>query len=252
MIIFKGMRNFLQMEIACPLPNELIEAEQKPNAQFVFACFPHACFSDYRVSMDGILDQALPHVWKNTRTLAATVLFRLPICREIALWTGAIDARRSVAEALLDRGRSFIVLPGGEAEQIRTVHGKERVYLKSRKGFIKLALRKGVPVVPVYIFGASDYYYTSNMFFGPREWLQKTFGVCIPLAIGRWGSLICPLPVKTTLTFAKPMSFTVKVRGAPTDEEVDKAHAAFCTALKELFDDHKAGLGYGNRNLEFL
>lgn len=252
MIIFKGMRRFLRTEIAQPLPQEFVDAERKPNAQFVFACFPHACFSDYRVSMDGILDQALPHVWKNTRTLAASVLFRLPVCREIALWTGAIDARRSVAEALLDRGRSFIVLPGGEAEQIRTIHGKERVYLNSRKGFIKLALQKNVPVVPMYVFGASDYYYTSNAFFGLRELLRKRTGVCIPLGVGFLGSLICPMPVKTTLTFGKPISFTVKEPSAPTNEEVDDAHAAFCVALRELFDEHKVRLGYGDRTLEFL
>jgi len=35
------------------------------------------------------------------------------------------------------------VLPGGEAEQMLTQRGKQRVFLNSRKGFVKLALEHG-------------------------------------------------------------------------------------------------------------
>ena len=108
---------------------ELSEADSKPNAQFMIAIFPHGANCDFRILMDGMLEEVLPHTYKHIRTLAASILFRIPIAREFALWTGCIDARRKVAERALEKGRSLVVLPGGEAEQIRTEHGKELVYL---------------------------------------------------------------------------------------------------------------------------
>lgn len=247
------MRKYLQVEIVSPLPDELVSMEKKPNAQFMFSVFPHGVNSEYRICMDGMLDQVLPNVGGKVRVLVATVLFRIPYVREVALWTGCVDARRKVAEGVIARGRSILVVPGGEAEQIRTTRGREIVYLKNRKGFIKLAMQKGVPVVPVYVFGASDMYLTSHAFFGPRHWLMKTFGICIPLAIGKFGSPFCPLPVKNTIVFGKPLVFERKDKDDIVSlAELDAAHGLFCRSLRELFDEHKARVGYGDRELEML
>jgi hypothetical protein len=109
-----------------------------------------------------------------------------------------------------------------------------------------------VPVIPTYVFGASDYFYTSHAFFGPREWLRKSFGVCIPLSVGLWGSFFCPLQVDTTIVFGEPLSFEMKVKGAPTAEELDAAHAKFCCSLTDLFDEHKETAGYGDRELNIV
>ena len=251
-ILCRWMRRFLQMEEALlPIPRELKEAEAKPKAQFVFAQFPHAVWADYHVPMEGLWSQVFPNIYRNIRTLVASVLFRLPIVREWSLWTGGIDASRNVAEQALDRGRSILVRPGGEAEQLRTCRGKEIVYLKNRRGFLRLAMARGIPVVPCYVFGASDYHYTWNGFFAPREWIQKRFGVCLPIAVGYFGTL-CPLPVKTSVAFGKPLTFPVKEKGNPTKEELIKAHAMFCEELTNLFDTHKRALGYRDRELEII
>ena len=248
----KLMRRFLQVQIYSPLPDELVQADKKPDAQFIIAGFPHAANADFRAPMDGIIHQAFPHTADRIRTLAASAIFRIPIVRELGLWTGCIDARREVAEQCLDRGRSLVILPGGTAEQLRTSYGKEIVYLQRRKGFVKLAMQKSVPIVPLYAFGASDYYYTSHALYGFREWIQKKLGVCVPLAMGFWGSLLSPMPVKTILVFGKPMLFVTKTKGAPTPEEVDEAHAKFCAELQKLFESHKHAAGYGDRSLEIV
>jgi 2-acylglycerol O-acyltransferase 2 len=249
--LFSPMRRFLGLEIATP-PSELAEAEKRPNAQFLFAVFPHGTQADFRILMDGMLLDVFPNVSEKCRVLAATVLFRIPIVREVALWTGCVDARRSVAESLLDHGRSVIVLPGGMAEQIRTTRGKEIVYLQNRKGFLKLSMRKGVPVVPVYVFGASDHYHTSHALFVPRLWLMKNLGACITLDTGYMCSLTCPFPIKTTIVFGQPLSFDMKEKGSPTSQELDAAHTKFIMALTRLFDEHKIRLGCGDRKLEII
>jgi 1-acyl-sn-glycerol-3-phosphate acyltransferase len=152
----------------------------------------------------------------------------------------------------LDKGRSLLIIPGGEAEQIRTENGKELVYVQKRKGFIKLALRKNVPVVPVYVFGVSDMYHTSHAIFGLREWLVKNLGVAVCLTAGKWGSPLCPINVKTTIVFGKPIEMECKEPGEPTDEEVQEKHKEFVTALEKLFNDNKMALGYGDRTLEII
>ena len=150
---------------------------------------------------------------------------------------------------LFRSGDSVLVLPGGEAEQIRTKYGREIVYVKNRKGFIKLAIRQGVPVVPMYVFGVSDYYYTSDFLLGPRLWLTKNLQICIPFAIGL--GPFCPFAKKTTVVFGEPLTFGPSCE-YPTAEQLDVAHGTFITALTELFDAHKEQLGYGDRKLEIL
>lgn len=221
------------------------------HAQYIFAVFPHGANADFRVAMDGLLLEHLPDVAPNLRVLAATVLFRIPVIREIALWTGCVDARRSVAERLIRRGDSILVLPGGQAEQIRTVHGREMLYLRNRKGFIRLALQFNIPVVPVYVFGVSDYYHTSNWASQFRLWLIQALGVAIPLAWGLYGSIVCPLPVPTTVVMGEPIRLaSPAVSGSPSETEIYCAHEQFCQSLCKLFDQHKQVLGYGKRVLE--
>lgn len=57
--------------------------------------------------------------------------------------------------------------------QILGEFGKEVLYLKKRMGFIKLALRNGIPVVPVYVFGANDTFRTSTFLRKTRLALVK-------------------------------------------------------------------------------
>lgn len=250
-ILLRVMRQHLSVEFR-PLPESLKNAEKKKDAQFLIAAFPHGVASEFRIAMDGEMDTVFPNVHNKVSVLSASVLFLIPLVRELALWTGCIDARRSVAEKAIKGGNSILVLPGGEAEQIRTEYQKERVYLTRRKGFIKLAMRHNIPVVPSYVFGVSDYYYTSNAFFQPRLWFQKRLGVCIPLAVGLFGSVFCPFPVKTTIVCGEPLTFATKDKDSPTPDELDAAHQKFCKTLQQLFDSHKEELGYGDRELEII
>ena len=248
--LFHTMRSYLQLNFG-QLPKELLEAEKKVDAQFIFAVFPHGCSSEFRILIEGMMQNVLPNVYHKLRTLTASVLFKIPIVREIALWTGCVNANRKTAELNLDRGNSLLVLPGGMNEQLMTESGKEKVYLKKRKGFIKLAMRKRVQVVPMYVFGSSNLFVTSKFLYGFRFWLMKTLGICIPLCRGLFGSPFCPLPKKVTVVFGAPLTFEMK-GDCPTEKELDLAHDEFMTSLRQLFDKHKSSYGYGDRQIEIL
>jgi 1-acyl-sn-glycerol-3-phosphate acyltransferase len=215
--------------------------------QVILALHPHGSMADYRVILDGQLIELIPSLAGKMRWLAASVLFRLPIVREISLWTGCVDARRSVAESVLSKGLSIGVLPGGEVEQLRTTHGVESVYLKKRFGFVKLAIRFGVPLVPAYVFGCVDLYYTSTFLFSLRAALVRSLGVCVPVCYGAYGVPMAPLPVPINVVIGQPLR--VARNPAPSDEEVAAVHAQYICALKALFDANKAKFGFADREL---
>ncbi|MEE9315776.1 MAG: 1-acyl-sn-glycerol-3-phosphate acyltransferase, partial [bacterium] len=81
------------------------------------------------------------------------VLFRW-ICPRI----GAIPADPDVADEAMKRGYSLLVYPGGDRESMRTFKERKKIDFFQRKGFIRLALRNGVPIVPIVSVGAAETY----------------------------------------------------------------------------------------------
>lgn len=60
-------------------------------------------------------------------------------CRHIWTWLGIRPVGRESIKALLNQGKSVAINPGGVVECIRMQHGKETVYLKNRRGFVRVA-----------------------------------------------------------------------------------------------------------------
>lgn len=65
------------------------------------------------------------------------------------LWLGGVDAGSKTAHHNLKIGRSVLIFVGGEREQLLTTPGEHTIFLSGRKGFIKLALEYGTPLVPM-------------------------------------------------------------------------------------------------------
>jgi 1-acyl-sn-glycerol-3-phosphate acyltransferase len=66
---------------------------------------------------------------------------------------GAIPASSSDAAAALHRGACVMVYPGGDLEACRPWTQRNQIDFGGRQGFVRLALRSGVPVVPVVAHG---------------------------------------------------------------------------------------------------
>lgn len=71
---------------------------------------------------------------------------------------GAIPAHPEIADEAMRRGFSLLVYPGGEKEAMRPYHDRAKVDFFGRKGFLKLALRNQVPIVPIVSIGAHESY----------------------------------------------------------------------------------------------
>lgn len=244
--LFRLMRSYFPQRVH--LPEKFPAMTGGDAKQYLFAFHPHGTMADFRVILDGQLLDLLPGLDGRIRWLGASVLFRLPIVREICLWTRVVDARRTVADKVLQNGFSIGVVPGGEQEQLRTEYGREEVYLKKRFGFVKLALQFGVPLVPCYVFGCVDLYRTSRFMYGLRNSLVKHLGICLPLCYGRFCLPLTPFKRPVDIVIGTPLDVGKILE--PTKEQVAEAHEKYVRALQELFDANKARFGYGDRKLE--
>lgn len=76
------------------------------------------------------------------------------ICPKI----GAMPAQPDLALRALDHGYSLMVYPGGEKEAFRPYKERRKVDFFGRKGFIRLALKAQVPLVPIISCGGQETY----------------------------------------------------------------------------------------------
>jgi len=79
-------------------------------------------------------------------------------------------------------------------EQFLTEKGKNKIYINTRKGFVKLAVEYGASIYPYYAFGENDLYETVNYFYDLREWIVKKFHVCITLGYNKVLGVRVPFP----------------------------------------------------------
>jgi 1-acyl-sn-glycerol-3-phosphate acyltransferase len=94
-----------------------------------------------------------------TRSLHGTahdVLMNAPVLGEYFRRLGVVSPSRENIRAAFDKGDDVILWPGGEVDCYRTWMDRDRAVLGGRKGFIRLAMSAGVPIVPVATVGGHD------------------------------------------------------------------------------------------------
>lgn len=149
--------------------------------------------------------------------LAHDILFSVPRIARVLGSVGIVPAHRDSARALLEAGHKVLVFPGGDIENLRPFTARRRVVLGGRQGFARLALKTGVPIVPVV--GAGNHEILVVLSQGRR--LARLIGAdrlarvhSIPLIFALpWGLLFgpmaalpyLPLPAKITVQIGHPI-----------------------------------------------
>ena len=82
--------------------------------------------------------------------------FGLPGVGTLARRLGAVPANHTNGARLLEQDGSVMVYPGGDEDNYRPWTERHRVDLHGRTGFVRLALRQQVPVVPLVAHGSPD------------------------------------------------------------------------------------------------
>jgi len=175
----------------------------------------------------------------------------LPIA-ELAEKAGAIIAHPKMAIAALRQGASVLVYPGGAEDVFRPYDLRNQIYFAGRKGFIKLALREEVPIVPVISHGAHDslivltdiYQLLQQLHEWGMPWLFDIDPVVFPIYLGLpWGIGIgplphIPLPVQIETRVCAPIIFERYGREAARDREyVNLCYEKVCSQMQQELDD---------------
>lgn len=167
------------------------------------------------------------------RCLAASFCFLTPLYRDLLVGGGIIDAARYNAQAALESDKMCLCLvPGGATEALYCKPGSSDIYIKKRKGFVKLAIETGSDLVPIYSFGESETY---GQLSGVFPWVSKiqrkfqaVFGISLPMLTN-----ILPRKVKITCVAAKPIPVVKKEN--PSDAEVQEYLDKYIAALERVY-----------------
>jgi 1-acyl-sn-glycerol-3-phosphate acyltransferase len=143
--------------------------------------------------------------------------FHVPGIRNSLVRIGALRASRRNAEKVLEAGGVLLITPGGDLEALRSFRSRNRLELGGKTAFVELALRYGVPVLPVVNVGAHEVYFTlfSSTALAKYSGLERLTRVkTVPLNLGLpWGLWLTgflpylPLPAKVSFMVAEPVRF---------------------------------------------
>lgn len=86
--------------------------------------------------------------------------FNIPIYRDILMAMGLCSVSKRSCERILRKGsgRAITIVVGGASESLSAHPGTADLTLRRRLGFIKIAIRAGADLVPVFSFGENDIY----------------------------------------------------------------------------------------------
>ena len=170
----------------------------------------------------------------------AKSIYRLPLLRQVLGLFGIASAEyNDMKRGLVDYNMS--VMPGGIAEIFLCDLHTERLFLKQRKGFCKLALTAGADISLLYLYGATQTYsFVKPSPGGLLSWLSRKAGVSLLLFYGRW---LLPVPYRVPVTLVSGQSIRVQQTAQPTQEQVEALHTQVMSEVTTLFYKHREEAG---------
>jgi 1-acyl-sn-glycerol-3-phosphate acyltransferase len=171
------------------------------------------------------------------RTLAANILFKIPLFRDYVLWFCTIDASPRTANSALAQGMTLQVVTGGEHEQLLANDQSPVLVIKKRKGIARLALHYNVPIVPAFVFGEDSLYETYDWLLDWRLKIVKKFRVAITFQKGHWGLPFWPKRgIPLIAVIGDPIYLTKEER---SNKELRKGHDGKYDMMTAMYKQYR-------------
>lgn len=176
--------------------------------------------------------------------LAYDLLFQVPGLRGLLRRAGIVPARPETAETALRRGELVMVYPGGDFDACRSWRERDRIELAGHKGFVRLALRTGVPVLPMVTHGGQHAFVIIARGDHVARALRLTaIRVHVfPIMAGPLGvvSVLTPPPLRPTsisIEFLPPLDWTrYSAEAADDPDVVDACYEETRSAMQAAMD----------------
>jgi len=217
---------------------------QRPRSQPTLLCYhPHGIFSVGACALalggpglfpDGLSVFTAPYIKHFAPLMHACAHFMLPM--RIKFESVSKANMHSVMSKRVD---ALFLVPGGIQEATLTKAGRERLFLKRRKGFVKYALQHGYSLTPVYAFGETDVYDNLQAFMKWRLKLNEGIfgspqGIPTVAPFGwRWCPILPKRRARLRVVIGPPLQLP-HIRH-PKRDEVEYWQAIYIQAVEKLY-----------------
>jgi 1-acyl-sn-glycerol-3-phosphate acyltransferase len=179
--------------------------------------------------------------------LAHDLVFKVPGVRALLTPYGTVPASPENMRRALARDAAVLVYPGGDHETYRATWHSADIDFAHRTGFVRLALRLGVPIVPVVAIGGQE----TALFLGSGERIARLLRLhrllridVAPVQIAPpWGVTVLdvpgrvPLPAKISVEVLPAIDLREELGAEPAaDEGYELVTGRMQHALDELAD----------------
>ena len=176
--------------------------------------------------------------------LAHDLVFKVPGVRALLTPYGTVPASPDNMVRALARDAALLVYPGGDHETYRATWHSADIDFAHRTGFVRLALKLGVPIVPVVAIGGQE----TALFLGQGEQLARLLHLhrllridVVPVQIAPpWGVTVLdipgrvPLPAKITIEVLPAIDLATELGAEP---DADAGYDLVTHRMQDTLDD---------------
>lgn len=169
--------------------------------------------------------------------------------RKIPFWSWLIDGVGGVygdderMAQVLERGEHIVTAPGGTMEGYRSFRHRYEVCWGERAGYVRFAIKYGLPIVPVGASGVDDMYIGLNDGYrlGKRVGMPGSVPLWLGFGLTGVSPLSLPFPVKVRQLIGEPIRATADGSVDRDDAEaVAAVHQQVKAAVQDLLDRARA------------